>query len=85
MDDYQDTFNKGIAADYVTVDYMDAKVARRDAEITRLRAEVAELRDWIRQEGVNSDTCTYNVLGEVCEGCNCTRRPLPPAPTTEAT
>jgi hypothetical protein len=44
MGDYQDTFNKGIAADYVTVDYMDAKVARRDAEIARLTAEVAELR-----------------------------------------
>ena len=54
-------------------------------EITRLTAEVAELRNWIRQEGVNSDTCTYNILREICEGCNCKRRPLPPAPTTEAT
>jgi len=52
-------------------------------ENDKLRAEVAELREWIRQEGVNSDTCTYDILGEICEGCNCKRRLLPPAPTED--
>ena len=28
---------------------------------------------WIRQEGMNSDTCTFHILGEVCEYCECKR------------
>ena len=39
----------------------------------RLKAENERLRDWIRIEGVRADTCTYDVLGEICEGCRCKR------------
>ena len=56
------------------------EVQKEQAELDHLRAEVAALRDWIRQGGCHSDTCTYYILGEICEGCNCLRRPLPPAP-----
>lgn len=37
------------------------------------RAENALLREWIRAEGVRTDTCTYEVLREICEGCRCKR------------
>ena len=39
----------------------------------RLKAENERLREWIRSEGVRTDTCTYDVLGEICEGCRCKR------------
>jgi hypothetical protein len=37
--------------------------------------ENRRLRDWIREEGMRTDTCTYNILGEICEGCRCKRQP----------
>lgn len=36
-------------------------------------AEIQRLREWIATEGTNSDTCTRNVLGRVCDGCRCGR------------
>lgn len=39
----------------------------------RLKAENERLKEWIRQEGVRTDTCTYDVLKEMCEGCRCKR------------
>lgn len=39
----------------------------------RLKAENERLREWIRSEGVRTDACTYDVLGEICEGCRCKR------------
>lgn len=39
----------------------------------RLKADNERLREWIRSEGVRTDTCTYDVLGEICEGCRCKR------------
>jgi hypothetical protein len=36
-------------------------------------AENQRLRDWIRSEGMRTHTCTYDVLGEICEGCRCKR------------
>lgn len=39
----------------------------------RLKAENERLREWIRNEGVRTDACTYDVLGEICEGCRCKR------------
>ena len=39
----------------------------------RLKAENERLREWIRSEGVRTDACTYDVLGEICDGCRCKR------------
>lgn len=39
----------------------------------RLKSENERLREWIRSEGVRTDACTYDVLGEICEGCRCKR------------
>jgi len=46
----------------------DAATAR-DAE--RLREEIERLRKWIRTEGSHNDTCTRQILGEICAGCQC--------------
>lgn len=31
------------------------------------------LKSWIKQHGEATDTCTYNILGEICDGCRCKR------------
>jgi len=37
---------------------------------------IETLREWIKQQSEITDTCTYNVLGEVCEFCECNRKLL---------
>ena len=39
----------------------------------KLAAEVIALKSWIRDEGERTDTCTYNVLREICPKCKCGR------------
>ena len=41
----------------------------------RLKEENERLKEWIREEGIRTDTCTYDILGEICEGCMCKRQP----------
>lgn len=43
----------------------------------RLKGGIERLKDWIRQEGMRNDTCTYDVLHEICDGCQCKRQPQP--------
>lgn len=50
----------------------------------RLKEENERLKEWIRQEGVRSDTCTYDVLHEICEGCRCKRQPQQNAKLTDS-
>ena len=36
--------------------------------------ENIKLRDWIREQGQHTDTCTYHILGkEICQYCQCGR------------
>lgn len=35
--------------------------------------EVEVLKDWIRAEAWRTDTCTFDILREVCDGCRCKR------------
>lgn len=42
-------------------------------EIETLRAKVLRYEGWIREQGEISDTCTFYILGEVCEDCACHR------------
>lgn len=37
-------------------------------------AEIERLRDWIRHDSEVNDTCTFHVLGEICQGCGCPRK-----------
>ena len=41
----------------------------------RAAIEIRRLREWIRNEGDCNNTCTFNVLGEVCGYCECKRKP----------
>ena len=44
--------------------------------ITLIEAQAAQivmLRDWIRQQGEVTNTCTFNILKEVCNECACHR------------
>lgn len=36
-----------------------------------------EMADWIREDGIHTNTCTYNVLNEICSNCECERKPVP--------
>ena len=42
-----------------------------DATFAALREEIERLRGWIRVEGGCNDTCTRQILGEICPGCRC--------------
>jgi hypothetical protein len=42
--------------------------------LTSMERENADLREWIRDQGQQSDTCTYHILGkEICKHCQCGR------------
>ncbi len=47
------------------------QVYARDWDKVILADEIYRLKEWIREEGIRSNTCTYNVLGEICIGCEC--------------
>ncbi len=45
---------------------------KRDRMLCDLGIEIQALRNWIREEGARTNTCTANVLREeICEGCKC--------------
>lgn len=46
-----------------------------DGYAERAAVEIRRLREWIRNEGERNNTCTFNVLGEVCGYCECKRKP----------
>ncbi len=50
------------------------KLDKKDRRIIRLTNETESLRDWIRREGEVSNICTYHILNEVCQGCQCGRK-----------
>ena len=56
------------------------KPANKYMSIVMLAAEVRRLRGWIRKEGDHNDTCTRQILGEVCHGCKCGKTLPEPAP-----
>lgn len=41
----------------------------------RAAVEIRRLREWVREEGERTNTCTFNALGEVCGNCECKRKP----------
>ena len=42
-------------------------------ERDKLRNQVTAMRDFIKQQGEVTDTCTFNILKEVCNDCACHR------------
>jgi len=43
--------------------------------MTKAINEIVRLRHWIREEGQRGNSCTFYILGEVCENCECSRKP----------
>ena len=39
-----------------------------------LERENAALREWVKAEGERMNVCTYDLLNEICEGCQCVMR-----------
>ena len=63
-------------------DYQESEAFLRCSAIWNRRAnqaadEIRRLRVWIRRQSDVNDTCTFNVLGEVCEGCSCGKLDMP--------
>lgn len=46
-----------------------------EARVAQLEISLRDCRNYIRSEGILTDTCTFNILREICEGCRCERAP----------
>jgi len=47
----------------------------RSREVAQVLAmHVRRYRLWIKEQGGYTDTCTWAILGDVCEGCECWRK-----------
>lgn len=44
-------------------------------ELIKAQDKITMLEEWIRFEGARTSTCTFDVLQEVCDDCNCSRKP----------
>ena len=47
--------------------------SRKVAQV--LAMHIRRYRLWIKEQGEFTDTCTWAILGDVCEGCECKRKP----------
>jgi len=36
--------------------------------------EIERLRLWIKNDALRTNTCTLNVLGDICDNCGCGKR-----------
>lgn len=54
------------------------------AHTEALENTVRRYAEWIHEDGERTNTCTYNVLREICRYCRCKRAqpPTPAAPTS---
>ena len=43
----------------------------RRGHVIEMLNEIEHLREWIKLAGDADDTCTRNVLGEICDNCRC--------------
>jgi hypothetical protein len=57
---------------------MLAKMDRLRGQMERLTAERDALRDWVNDAGLQMNICTRNILGKVCEYCQCKHRKATP-------
>ena len=37
--------------------------------VEKKRLEIESLRAWIKDEGLRTNVCTKNILGEICDNC----------------
>lgn len=50
---------------------IDEYKSRKVVQVLAMHIRRYEL--WIKEQGEFTDTCTFAVLGKVCEGCKCSR------------
>ena len=50
---------------------IDKYKSRKVVQVLAMHIRRYEL--WIKEQGEFTDTCTFAVLGKVCEGCKCSR------------
>ena len=43
----------------------------KKGHVIEMLNEIEHLREWIKYEADANDTCTFDVLGEICGGCRC--------------
>ncbi len=60
------------ADDNAQAEAVERLLSRKVANV--LANTVRAYADWIRAEGERTNTCTFNVLGEVCGYCECKRK-----------
>lgn len=60
------------------LDELNERLSSESRMVVDLSKEVERLREWIRDVGSMTNTCTFDILRrEVCEDCKCHRRPQP--------
>lgn len=57
-----------------TIRALHAANQLNQATIAAMEKRIAELEEWVKSEGEHNDTCTFNILKKVCDGCRCGRR-----------
>ena len=50
---------------------IDEYKSRKVVQVLAMHVRRYEL--WIKEQGEFTDTCTFAILGKVCEGCKCKR------------
>ncbi len=50
---------------------MNKTLAYLDIEV--LLDRIDALEEWVKEEAERSDSCTFALFGEVCDGCRCER------------
>ena len=58
------------------VNHWEGRATKAESEVAALKARVAGLELWIREEANHNDTCSYDILHKVCDGCRCHRNPV---------
>lgn len=53
----------------------DGSYELRLSDIDWAIRRISELESWVKQDGINSDTCTRHILGKVCDNCRCKHAP----------
>ena len=63
---------------YFSLQPKTAQERKNVIKIQRLKRdaanEIERLREWIKSTGENTFICTYNILKEICDDCNCGRK-----------
>ena len=49
----------------------DVKISGLTKVVEAEQTHINALKSWIKEEGLRSNVCTKNILGKICENCQC--------------